>query len=302
MQPTQDRTQTLCKDSKEEIAGKQLFSQKDRLAFMSALLFSSGSLLIRAGSVAATVSTQNESIARAVQATAESLTGRACKVNVRGKTSDIVVDNALSLLIACRVLDEDGGSACEHISPELIDEQSTAAAYVRGAYLGSGNLNVSKYHLEFSFGKKTIADDFAALLGRFDIAAKVAVRAARAVVYVKSGTSISDCLALMGAAKAVLRFNTVLVDRQMAEHLNRQQNCDMYNIDKQIDTGLRQCAHIRALALDELSPSLRETAQARLGHPEFSYEQLAAVLGVSKSGLKNRLRRLEEIYAQKQEE
>ena len=35
---------------------------------------------------------------------------------------------------------------------------------------------------------------------------------------------------------------------------------------------------------------------ARLAHPDFSYEQLAQATGVSKSGLKNRLRRLREIY------
>jgi len=34
----------------------------------------------------------------------------------------------------------------------------------------------------------------------------------------------------------------------------------------------------------------------RLAHPDYSYEQLAALLGITKSGLKNRLRRLKEIY------
>ncbi len=293
---------TLCKDSKEEIAGKPLFSRKDKLAFMSALLFSSGSLLIHDGRVAVTVSTQNRTILQAVQATAESLTGRACTVHMRGKTSELVLDNALSFLIACRVLDGEGGRVNEHIAPEFVEDQSAAAAYVRGAYLGSGNLNARKYHLEFSFGKKTIADDFAQLLARSGIAAKVAVRAARAVVYCKSGAGICDCLALMGAAKAVLRLNSILVDRQMAEHLNRQQNCDLYNIDKQIDTGLRQCAHIRSLPLDTLTPALKDTAAARLQHPDYSYEQLAAALGISKSGLKNRLRRLEQMHATEREE
>jgi phosphotransferase system HPr (HPr) family protein len=122
------------------------------------------------------------------------------------------------------------------------------------------------------------------------------------VVYCKSGAGICDCLALMGAAKAVLRLNSILVDRQMAEHLNRQQNCDLYNIDKQIDTGLRQCAHIRSLPLDTLTPALKDTAAARLQHPDYSYEQLAAALGISKSGLKNRLRRLEQMHATEREE
>ena len=122
------------------------------------------------------------------------------------------------------------------------------------------------------------------------------MRKSRAVVYAKDSEKISDCLALMGAGKAVLAFNSLLAERQMSEHLNRQQNCDMHNIDKQIDTGLRQCEFLRALEPDDLSPVLRETAAARLAHPDFSYEQLAQATGVSKSGLKNRLRRLREIY------
>lgn len=289
----------LCKHSKEEIAGKPLFSHKDKLAFLSALLFSSGSLLIHDGVVAATFSTQNTVLAALVHSLARDLTGRDCLLAQHGKTREIVIDNARSLLISCRVLDGDGGSVCEHIAPELVDEQSAAAAFVRGAYLGAGSLCAGKYHLEFSFGKMTIAEDFAALLGRFSIAARVAVRAERAVVYTKAGEHICDCLALMGAAKAVLRLNAILVDRQVVGNVNRRRNCDMHNIDKQIDAGVRQCAYLKTLDLGALSPPLAATAAARLDHPDYSYEQLASLLGISKSGLKNRLRRLEDLSMQK---
>ena len=116
------------------------------------------------------------------------------------------------------------------------------------------------------------------------------------MVYLKESEAISDCLALMGAAKAVLSLNSIMAQRQMSEHINRQQNCDMHNIDKQINTGISQCAYLRELDMNALSGTLEETARARLEHPDYSYEQLGALLGVSKSGLKNRLRRLKEIY------
>ncbi len=287
----------LCRDSKEEIAQKPIFSRRDKLAFFSALVFSSGSLLIHGESVAVSLLTENEYLIASVRSVVESLTGKECRITRKGRRNEILVENALSLLCACKVLDTSDGSVtvCNRIAPEFAEEQS-AAAYIRGAYLGSGSLSAGKYHLEFSFGRKTLAEDFASLLQRYGIGTGLAVRKSRAVVYAKDSEKISDCLALMGAGKAVLAFNSLLAERQMSEHLNRQQNCDMHNIDKQIDTGLRQCEFLRALEPDDLSPVLRETAAARLAHPDFSYEQLAQATGVSKSGLKNRLRRLREIY------
>lgn len=284
------------KASKEEIAEKPLAGANEKLAFMSALIISSGSLIIHGDSVAVTVSTENERLERTVRAIASELAGGECRVTRKGKRSEIVMENALEMLCACKILDSSNGlSVCERIADEFKNERG-AVAYIRGAYLGAGSLSAGKYHLEFSFGRKSIAEDFAELLSRYGIAAKIAVRGTRAVVYLKESEAISDCLALMGASKAVLSLNSIMAQRQMSEHINRQQNCDMHNIDKQINTGISQCAYLRELDMNALSGTLEETARARLEHPDYSYEQLGALLGVSKSGLKNRLRRLKEIY------
>lgn len=286
----------LCKLSKEEIASKPLFARKDKLAFLSAVIISSGSLLIHGESVAVTFFTENEQLALSVSALAGELTGRECKINRKNKRREIIIENALGLLCACKVLNTDEGiTVLGGIAEEFTEEQS-AVAYIRGAYLGAGSLSAGKYHLEFSFGRKSIAEDFAALLKKHGMQMRIAVRASRAVVYTKDSEAISDCLALMGAAKAVLELNSIMASRQMNGRINRQQNCDFYNIDKQVNTGLNQCAFIREMDLRELSPTLKQTAEARLKYPDYSYEQLGALLGVSKSGLKNRLKRLKEIH------
>ena len=46
---------------------------------------------------------------------------------------------------------------------------------------------------------------------------------------------------------------------------------------------------------EELSPALKDTAQARMDHPESSLQDLADELGVTKSCLNHRLRKLVEI-------
>ncbi len=286
----------LCKASKEELALKPLASRGEKAAFLSAVIFTSGSLLIHGSRVSASVSTQNEFLAKAVSDAAQSLTGKAAEVSRVGKTSEVLISDAVELLGECRVLNSESWVVCDGIDKALTRERADAAAFVRGAYLGGGSLIVPKYHLEFSFGKKTIAEDFAALILRFGIKTEITAHRGRAVVYTKDSEHISDCLALMGGVKAVLSLNSIIAARQMSAHINRQQNCDMHNIDKQINTGLSQCAYLKELDLSGVSQGLKEAAQMRLAHPDYSYEQLAALLGITKSGLKNRLRRLKEIY------
>ncbi|MBF1334099.1 MAG: DNA-binding protein WhiA, partial [Leptotrichia sp.] len=50
------------------------------------------------------------------------------------------------------------------------------------------------------------------------------------------------------------------------------------------------------IGLEELSDVLRETAVSRLENEEMSLQELADLMSISKSGIKNRFRRLEEIY------
>lgn len=286
----------LCRDSKREIAQKPLFLRRDKCAFLSALIFSCGSILIHGDKVSVAFSTKNQFLTDAVRSAVESLAGAKCRVNSGGeRNGEVIIENALQLLQSCKVIAKVDGklTICDRISDEFRD---SAVAYVRGAYLGSGSLTTGKYHLEVSFGIGTIAEDFAGLLAARGLETKIVERKSRAVVYTKDGQTISDCLALMGAGKAVLELNDIMARRQVSVHVNRQKNCDMYNIDRQVETGVRQCEMLQKLELSDLSPVLIETVEARLKYPDYSYEQLAAVLGITKSGLKNRLRRLTELY------
>ena len=50
------------------------------------------------------------------------------------------------------------------------------------------------------------------------------------------------------------------------------------------------------MGLSELSNVLREAAELRIKNEEMSLQELADLIGVSKSGIRNRFRRLEDIY------
>ncbi len=285
----------LCALAKAEIAEKPLFSRTDKLAFLSGLIFSSGSLIVGHGDVSVTVSVSDGKMAETARAVFESVLGRSA--TVRGnKRKTLEVGHAAALLQEAGVLTAEDGvlRARSDIDRSFFD---SAAAYVRGVFAGSGSMTSKQYHLEFTFGNSGIASDFIKLLEGCNVHGKLAVRAERAVVYVKNGEEICDTLALMGAGRACLQLNALMVERQMAEHLNRQRNCDLHNIDKQTEAGVRQATKLKALPLDGLTEPLRQTALARIEHPDSSYEELSEMLGISKSGLKNRLRRLEALCA-----
>ena len=77
---------------------------------------------------------------------------------------------------------------------------------------------------------------------------------------------------------------------------NRAANCDAGNIKKQVKAASQQIALIEQLkasgTLYTLSPKLQETALARIENPDATYEELAHLLRITKSGVVNRLRKI----------
>ena len=79
-------------------------------------------------------------------------------------------------------------------------------------------------------------------------------------------------------------------------HANRAANCDSGNIAKQVKAASQQIAIIKQMAADgtlqNLSPKLQETAAVRVANPNATYEELAHMLQITKSGVVNRLRKI----------
>ena len=77
-------------------------------------------------------------------------------------------------------------------------------------------------------------------------------------------------------------------------------NWEIENETKKLSAAEKQIMIINKIdeeiGLGELSEVLRETAVNRLKNEEMSLQELANLMSISKSGIKNRFRRLEEIY------
>ena len=188
----------------------------------------------------------------------------------------------------------------------LVENDCCKLAYIKGAFLGSGSCTLPKlddarsgYHLEVVFFNKLLADGYCDLLAEHEILAKSVERKNSRVVYLKSRESISDFLALIGAESALKKLAELADKKDARNQLNRIANCMQMNFDKSVLASVKQIRAIetieRTIGLDGLEPALREAACARLADKEGSLKELAEQLGITKSCLNHRLRKLVKI-------
>lgn len=186
----------------------------------------------------------------------------------------------------------------------LIRTKCCRKAYLRGAFLAAGTVNNPEktYHLEIATSTEMLAKELRRLINHFvDISAKVTERKKGYGVYLKAGEQIRDVLAIMGASQQFFKFDEVMMIKEFKAQTNRINNIDNANIDKAIKAAEKQINSIKKIeeikGLDFLSAKLRETAELRMEHPEVGIEELGKLMNppLSKSGVNNRLRRIEEI-------
>ena len=193
---------------------------------------------------------------------------------------------------------------------ELIKNDACRRAYIKGAFMGCGSVSdpEKSYHAEFVSNREEHSKGICKLLDDFGIKARTILRKNYYVTYVKESEQISDLLALMGANNSVLEFENVRAVKETRNQINRVINCETANLDKIVDTSVRQINSIKVLkkykAIDTLPDHLRELAYLRLKHPNASLKELGEMLNppLGKSGVNHRLRKIEEIAKEIEQE
>jgi len=189
------------------------------------------------------------------------------------------------------------------VPKELIKNDACKRAYIRGAFMGCGSISdpEKSYHAEFVNNREEHSKGICKLLEGFGINGKTIFRKNYYVTYIKESEQISDLLALMGANNAVLEFENVRAVKETRNQINRVINCETANLDKIVDTSMRQINSIKVLkkykAIDKLPDHLKELAYLRLKHTNASLKELGEMLNppLGKSGVNHRLKKIEEI-------
>ena len=181
----------------------------------------------------------------------------------------------------------------------LLKKACCRVAYLRGAFQGGGSVNrpEASYHLELVTGSYGLGNLLNTLLKRMGFPVGFTDRKEDYVVYLKEGDAVMDFLAMVQADEAVEAFEVARHVKEVREQVNRLVNCETANLQKTVDAAGRQLAYIKRLqeAAVKLPAKLRATAELRLKHPDASLTELADMLGVSKSGMNHRMRKLREL-------
>lgn len=306
---------------KNEIIENGLLDECCKLAFLSAFIRTSGSIVSRGGSYGFEITTGNERTAEFLCDVLENgfgltLTAADAKFdNFTGRdklTFECIGDKAARLLMRLKILSatEDGVLLTFGIAEELVERSCCKSAYLKGAFLGGGTCTLpdeetysrTGYHFEVVFSNKTTAGDFCDLLCDFEVLAKLVYRKDSAVVYVKSKEVISDILYAVSAEKCLGKLNKIVELKDKTNNENRINNCSVSNIDKMVTASVAQVKAIETISqvigLKKLPAILFEVAEARLADPNASMKELADRLKITKSCINHRMRKITEIANQ----
>ena len=187
----------------------------------------------------------------------------------------------------------------------LLKRSCCRHSYLRGAFLAGGSVNDPKgssYHLEFVADSHIHAETLQRILALRSIEAKLVQRKDRQVVYIKDRMSIADVLTMMGAMHHRLLFEDILILRDLKREVVRMSNCDTANMQRTLNSYVRQASAINWLIgsslLHDLNQELVEVAHARLENPEATLQELAELLNLGKSAVNHRLRKICRLAAE----
>ena len=126
------------------------------------------------------------------------------------------------------------------------------------------------------------------------------------LVYIRNSEDILDILIIINAVSTFFKYEDTIINKEIRNKVNRNMNWEIANETRKISTSEKQLKMIEkideAAGLNNLSDVLQETARMRIENPDLSLQELADLMNISKSGIRNRFRRLTEYYEELMED
>ena len=273
----------LSEDLRNELAAIAPRRACDRLAELSGLFHSAGSLHLRGrGEVAVHLDLSSGPAARRAFSLLRAL-GVETEIRTYQRRS-FGRETRYQLHVegdgrALQVLHE-AGVVSARLAPlerppaRVVSKPCCRSSYLRGALLGAGTLSgPASPHLEIRSGSRAGAEFVASLAGL-----AVQERRGHAVAYAKGVDAIADALAAAGANDTALAFQERAVVGATRARANRLANADHANLVRTNRAAQAQIRAVRRLerrgGLDDLDAELREIARLRVRHPSLSLAEL----------------------------
>lgn len=182
-------------------------------------------------------------------------------------------------------------------------------SFIKGTFLASGSINdpkKSQYHLEIIIADENKVSFLQELLHELGYNFKSIKRGKGYMIYLKASEEISDFLKLLGAINSLFYFEDIRILRDHKNMVNRLNNCEQANYEKQLKTSDKQLEVIRFLKENDYYSLLDEktvqVCEYRLKYPEMSFQALADIISseidkkVTKSYINHHFRKTSEVY------
>jgi cell division protein WhiA len=304
---------SLSEDLRNELAAIAPTNQCDRLAELSGLFHSAGSVHLKGrGEVAVHLDVAASAIARrafallrgfGVSSEIRTYPRRAFDGGTRYQLHVAGDEHALQVL-------HEAGVLSARLTPlanpprRVVARSCCRSAYLRGALLGGGSLSGPRTpHLEIRTAEPEGADFVARVAADERLDLRVADRSRHSIAYAKAADTIAGVLALAGAGRTVLLFEENAVIAATRSRANRLANADHANLVRTSRAAHEQLQAIERLrksgAFLKLPPRLQEIGELRERHPTFSLRELALTCDppTSKAAVHRRLQQLRHLAA-----
>lgn len=280
---------SISEEVRSELAGIVPRSRCDRLAELSALFHTAGSLHLRGrGELAVRLDVASAAAARRAFSILRSFDVHSEIRTYRRRSFDRASRFQLNVSGtggAPQILHE-AGVLSARLAPlerppmRVVGRACCRAAYLRGALLGAGSVSGPRApHLEIRCASRSGAELVARLAETEDLPMGVKERRGHVLAYAKAMETIADLLALAGANDAALTFDEAAVVGEARARANRLANADHANLVRAGRAAHLQLDAVRRLErsgdLGRLPKRLQEIAELRLRHPSATLAELA---------------------------
>jgi DNA-binding protein WhiA len=300
--------EALAADARAELAAVEPPRRCDRLAELSALFHTAGTVhLLGRGAVSfhldlaeSAVARRAFAILRALRVEAEIRTYQRRAFDGGGRTQILVggTAHAIDVLVQAGVVGADA-LPLDRPPGHVVSRPCCRGAYLRGAFLGAGSLSGPRSpHIEVRTPLHAGAAFVRSVASAARIRMRVLDRESHSAAYAKSWDAIEAYLSVAGAAETVLALEERALVAGLRADANRLANADHANLVRQSRSARAQLEAARALRdsgeLEQLAPTLQAAAELRLRHPALSLRELAARSEppVTKAAMAGRLGRL----------
>ncbi|MCK5779904.1 MAG: DNA-binding protein WhiA [Psychrilyobacter sp.] len=190
------------------------------------------------------------------------------------------------------------------IEENLDEKENLYNGFLRGTFLACGYIKDPKkeYSIDFFIDSEVVADKLYSLLKFRNQRCFKTTKRNKFLIYLRNSEDIMDILVAIGVLKEFFKYEEIIMLKDIKNKTIREINWEVANETKTLNTGRKQVLMIEFIeeevGLSSLTAVLEEMAKLRLKYQESTLSELGDLIGLSKSGIKSRFRRIEKIYTE----